>query len=214
MLQTPGLPAAWGLLKNTISSELREDMGTNDITFGQGESKDIPVGTVRRLERLGEIPVAQQLDRLRRAESFGMMVASDIMRSAYTEKRLVRMKGKDGSRIYAMMKAADLPEFDITITADPNVVQFDTDKVNGLLQLFNAPPPVRKQLAKALNISTQTMKEFEDEMKVWEEQQAARQPQGGNTGGGAPTPPAPPPNLGPGGPAGVAPATNGALAGA
>ncbi len=211
LLQAPGLPAAWGQLRSALESDLREDMGINDITFGPGESKDIAVGTVTRLERLGEIPVDDQIASLRREESWGMMATFDIIRATYTEKRLLRMKGKDGSRIFTMFRGADLPNFDIVITTDPNAMQFDAEKVDGLTKIFNpqTPPPLRKMLARALSIPASVVKEYEAEMKQWE----AEHPMPGVPPPGGPAPPLPPPiagRMGPAIPAGIAPPMNGA----
>jgi hypothetical protein len=213
ILQPPGLPAAWSTLRSALESDLREDMGTNDISFGPEQSKDIPVGTAQRLERLGEIPVDDQIASLRREESWGQMVTLDIAISAYTEKRLLRMKGKDGSRIFMMFRAANLPKFDVLITTDPNALKFQAETVDGLRKVFDpsVPPPMRKFLAKALGIPASTVKEFEDEMAEWE---ASQQAPPGMVPPGPPRPPGLPPmggRMGPAIPAGLAPPTNGAL---
>jgi len=211
LVQAPGLPAAWGELRGAQGADLREDMGTNDITFGQNDTKDIPVGTVQRLEKLGEIPVNDQIAAGRREESFGMMVALDIIRAAYTEKRLLRMKGKDGSRVFNLFRGADLPNFDIIVTDDPNALQFQGEIVDNLLKVLNQPPPVQKFLARALNISASTLKDFQEEMKTWQKSQAPPGAgPGGPQGGGPPLPSGIASRMGPATPAGNAPPMNGA----
>lgn len=216
LVQAPGLPGAWPQLRSTLDGDLREDMGINDVSFGPGETKDIPVGTARLQERLGEIPVDDQAQTLRRAESFGQMVTLDIATAAYTEKRLLRMKGKDGSRVFNMFRAADLPRFDVIVTTDPNALQFRAEEVDGLKKVFDpsVPPPMQKFLARALNVPASTIKEYQAEMQQWQEEQMAKMGPPPGMGGPPPGPGGPPPpmggRMGPAIPAGLAPPTNGA----
>jgi len=140
-----------------------------------------------------------------------MMVTLDIIRAAYTEKRLLRMKGKDGSRVFNLFRGADLPNFDILVTDDPNALQFQGETVDNLLKVLNQPPPVQKFLARALNISASTLKDFQEEMKTWQESQAPPGAgPGGPAGGGPPLPPGIASRMGPATPAGNAPPMNGA----
>lgn len=187
--QGSGLPPAWSTFFGSVQNVLMRDMGTSDIVVGPQETKNIPVGTVQAMEQQGEIPVEHHKQKLWQAESIFFGVWLDMIRELWTEKRLVRMLGPQGQVIFQSLRGMDLPNADVTVSAAPAIDNIDPAEVNALLAVLNAPPPMRKLLARKYNIPAQDMQQFEqDEMEWMQKQQSmmGAPPMGGGPGGPMP----------------------------
>lgn len=177
MLQASGLPPAWATLNGAIDNALRADLGTNDVTFGPDQSRDIAVGTMKIQEQLGEIPVAHQIERFQQEESIAFSIVHDIQRACYTDKRFVKTMGRDGIRAGMMMRGSDLPSHTITVTADPMSKMPQSDEIQKMVSIAQNPPYIRNFLARSFNIPRSLMTQLDEEEAQFQQQQAAQMAQ-------------------------------------
>ena len=104
-----------------------------------------------------------------------------------------------------------MPGYDIVVTADPSTIKDTAEDIDKLLKLASAPPPLRRFIARGLNVPLSLVEQLERDEAQFAEQQAAQMvSQVGGAGlnaGAAPAGPGLPPAIaqrmgGPQGPGG------------
>lgn len=193
VLQAPGLPPAWATLERSYDAELRQDMGTTDFALSPDQTRNVPVGTQVIQQQEGEVPIVAKTERWQFEDGVGLNHVYELMRAVLTDEDVVELLGEDGLRYAAMLRAADLPPAQVTITTDPNTLQIRNEDVDALLKLASAPPPARKFLGRKLNVDPKMIAELEADEKAFAESQA---PQPGLVNG-IPRGQTPPPGLPP-----------------
>jgi hypothetical protein len=162
LLQSSGLPVAWGTLHQALQNVFRSATGSADLSIAPSATKDIPVGTLQILEQSGEIPVEHLIEKFRREEGIGFSVAFDIKRATGIRESGVRMQGDEGRWRVTLLRAADLPDMDITVTADPSLKKLDMDHFQALMQFASAPPAMREFAGRALGIPKSEIARLEE----------------------------------------------------
>ena len=188
VMQANGLPPAWGLLQGSLDSQLRQDMGTNDLSMSQENSRNIPVGTIQAMERVNELPVDHQIDRFRLEESIFFGVWFDMWRETTTEQKMVRYHGEQGRTELQAIKGADLPNVDLIVTANPALAKVDGEVIKSMQTLLGMPPYTWEFMARRLNIPISEVNDLKQQMQQDQQAQMQMQAQMG----------APPPGAEPG----------------
>lgn len=170
LIQAAGLPPAWNTLHQAIQGVFRANMGTSDLGLTPQASKDIPVGTVRALVETGEIPVDHHIEKLRRSESPFFGATFDIIRATYSTERMVRFQGEDGGWQVMAIRGADIPNFDVVVTASPELARVDAEEIQGWQTFAATPPEHREFIARRLNIPISEIRKLEEKEKEMAEQ--------------------------------------------
>jgi hypothetical protein len=125
---------------NFWNGQFRTDMGISDLGLTPERSKDIPVGTVKQLERTGEIPVDDHAEQVREAMQTLFGVWYDIKKAIMTQRQIVRLRGPQGSDILLRMRGEQLPNVDVIVGAPPSWNEYDAEKAKQIQQLLLPPP--------------------------------------------------------------------------
>ncbi len=175
-LQGHGVSPGWREIFGQVQSVLMRDMGTSDIAIGSENTRNIPVGTVRAMQETGEVPVEHHKRRMWRALSIALGVWLDMIRDTWTEERMVRLSPENGQEFFQSIRGSDIPNADIEVTAEPSLGRVDAQEIQALQQVFSAPPPQMKLLARKLNVSAGDLAEYEQEMAKFQESNKPQPP--------------------------------------
>jgi hypothetical protein len=199
-VQAPGLPPAWATLESRLDGQLRADLGSTDFALAPDATRDIAVGTKQIQQEEGEIPILDQTASWQFEDGVGLQACYELLRATMTDEELIQVQGEDGKVFPAMIRAAELPRMNITITTDPNTLAIRGEDLDGLAKLMALPKPQRRLAARRFNLPLQELEQLERDEEAFEQEQmqraamAARPP-------GPPMPPRPgmggPPPMGP-----------------
>lgn len=173
--QPSGLNNQWVTYFQAIQGVFAANKGTGDIGLSPNQSKDIAVGTVQTLIETGNIPVDRHIRRFQRFMSLVRTRSYEILRSTLTTARATRVMGPDGVMAVWDIRAAGLPGYDIVTTSEPKITQMEQAQLGNLIQVAQAPPPIRKFLARYLNVSPTDLAQLEADERAYAEQQRQTQ---------------------------------------
>lgn len=177
-----GIAASTVQVWNLIQNNFRADVGTGDVGVAPDQSKDIPVGTINALVESGSIPTDHLIRRLRSGLSRLFGVVHDLQRATWTVERWVRLTGAEGVESWKRMSGATLPTADVRVSADPMSKRMDVEDAKAIVQWYQLPPAIRRELAPKFGIAPSTVERIEQtEMQLQQqamEMQAAAMPGG------------------------------------
>lgn len=185
--QGQGLPAMFPSYYNIINGALQSTLGSSDLGITPENSKDIAASTVRQLSQMANIPVADHKDVLNEEEGVFLGCVLDIQVEHMDVPKAVRYFGPEGQAIVARLRAADIPNVDVIVTAQPTLRTEQIEDLKVFQQWATLPPPIRKIAARRLGLAPSEIAEFEAE--VAKMQQA---PPMGGAPNGPPAPAMPP----------------------
>jgi hypothetical protein len=187
-LQGSGLPTAWNVLWEAIQGNFRANMGSTDIGLTPQQSRDIAVGTIRELIASAEIPVDHLIRRLRRARTVFFNVIYQMIRKTYTPARWTRLLGPDGEWRVMELYGAELPDYDVHVTAEPDLAEIKSDELQNLIEFASAPPPVQEFIRELKNLPISAVRRLQENWKRYNQEQLAQAiAMGGAVGPGAGT---------------------------
>ncbi len=134
--QAPGMNPAMPAFRNMIESQWQH-IGTGDTasSLGPDRSKDIAVGTINALQQSGDLPVQLHAQDLGLQEAIGARVVLDYCR-AYMGDNVVSWVTDEGEVAYANVRGSDLVPLNVTVRADKDWRQQDSDKMQAMAQFF------------------------------------------------------------------------------
>lgn len=191
LLQGNGLPPAWNTLHQAIQGVFKANMGTSDMGMTPTQTRDIPVGTIQALIQTGEIPVDHHIEQLRRAESPFFGALFDMIRATYSTARMVRFQNDNKQWDVLTLRGADLPNFDIVVTASPEQSRLAKEEIEALQIFAQTPAPYREFIAKRLNIPISDVRKIEEAEALEQQKQMQMQMAAGAAMPGQGSPPAP-----------------------
>jgi len=162
-----GLPAVWGM----VQGNFRQNMGSTDIGLSQQQSRDIPVGTIREIVFSAQVPVDHMIRRLRRALTPVMNVLLKLIGKTYTVGQWRELIGPDGVTEMLEVYGAELGDFDVSVTAEPDLSEMDQQELDKLLAFAASPPPVRRFIARLKHIPPGYVRQLEQDEQAWLMQQ-------------------------------------------
>jgi hypothetical protein len=165
-----------------------QHIGSGDFSasLGPERSKDIAVGTANLLQQTGDLPVQLHGMMLAQQESIGAVVALAYCR-AYMGDNVVSWVTDEGDAAYAVVRGSDLVPLNVTVRADKEWRQQDTDKAQALAQFLGMlaplglPPDVNAALVREAGFSSTAAMKLSEGM-----QRAAAGPAGIPPGSGPP----------------------------
>ena len=191
--QAPGMNPAMPAFRNMIESQWQH-IGTGDFagSLGPERSKDIAVGTANLLQQTGDLPVQLHGQAMAQQEAIGASVVLALA-SAYMGDQVVSWVTDEGDAAYAVVRGSDLVPLNVTVRADREWRQQDTDRTQATAQLLlsirdlGLPPPALAALLKDAQLSANVVTTLTDAMQTGPPQPAAGSgpPQLGVVQGGA-----------------------------
>lgn len=142
-------------IHNLIAQDFEAGAGTSDFGLTSEDSKDIPVGTIRTLERVGNIPVRDFLEILREEESIGFGVLLDMLVHTWGPERAVEYLGEEGYYKIKMLQQASLSSMRVVVHAAPNFSRMKAEEMDNTIrwaQLFQMNPALAVLVAQQNNI--------------------------------------------------------------
>ena len=187
-MQAPGMNAAMPAFRQMIQEQWQH-IGTGDFSasLGPERSKDIAVGTANLLQQTGDLPVQLHGMMLAQQEAIGATVALSLA-SAYMGDQVVSWVTDEGEAAYSVVRGSDLVPLNVTVRADKEWRQQDTDRVQAMSQFIGMvgksglPPNVLLAMWKDAGFSASVGAEIANSMQT---PQGAG-PQGTPAGSGPP----------------------------
>jgi hypothetical protein len=172
--QGQGLPSQFPVYYNIINGALQSTLGSSDLGITQENSKDIAASTVRQLSQMANIPVADHKDVLNEEEGVFLGCVLDILVEHMDVPKAVRYFGPEGQAIVQRLRASDIPNVDVIVTAQPTLRTEQIEDLRVFQQWAALPPPVRKIAARRLGLAPSEIAEFEaEQMKMAQTQPPA-----------------------------------------
>jgi hypothetical protein len=150
--QPRGLAQGWTELYGAISNSFRANLGTGEIGLGPGDSKDIPVGTVREIVDSGDIPVDDAIDMVREHDGQGFGVMADMIQCCWNINRWIRFLGPEGQQAFEYFSGADLVDVDVEVMGDPKFDATQAAMLSRWMEWFAMTPPQQMLTARTLNL--------------------------------------------------------------
>lgn len=154
--QGQAVPPGWSEFIGQLRNAFVPNFGTTDIYLDPGNSKNIPVGTLERMQQSKELPVQHHITRLQRRESIFFGVVLDMIRFHWSDRRWVDYEGEDGKVDYKYLQGASLPDCNVMVTAAPIMAKIEQDQAQSLqivAQMFSQNPVVAEVFAQTLGVS-------------------------------------------------------------
>lgn len=153
--QGAAVPNGWSEFITQLRNAFIPNFGTTDIYLDPSNTKNIPVGTLERMQQTKELPVLHHVARLQRRESIFFGVTLDMIRSKWTERRWLDYMGPEGTLEYKLIQGTALPDAHVLVTASPEMAKVSQDDAQGLQMVFGAfmqSPAIGEAMARALNV--------------------------------------------------------------
>lgn len=158
--QASPVPPALFQMYGLVQQGFRADIGTAEMTTGgQAEDlKSVAVGTVKEFVESGNIPTDHLIERIRRELSVFFGVVHDIQRDTWSVQKWVRFRGNRGVMDAKLIAAANLPEADFMVTAEPEFHARTQDELNtvqlwagfgfseAIAELLGVPPTLANKI--------------------------------------------------------------------
>lgn len=194
VIEGSALDSAWPGYWNAVQNVLLAHQGIADLGLTPDTSKNIAVGTVERLNQMGEIPVAHFIRRMNRALAKGYGVHWDYIRHTYTPARLARLE-IDDEYVIDTLKGDDLANFDFIILETPPFSGLEKERAEAaqvLINMATTQPQWLDVFAEVNKLPPSIVRLVKRKLK---EMEMAGQPAPAAPGAGAPgaLPAAPPP---------------------
>lgn len=184
--QGQGLPSSFPVYYNIIHGAVQSTLGISDLGLTAANSKDIAASTVRQLTQMGEIPVADHKDVLNEEEGVFLGCVLDIEVEHMDVPKAVRYFGLEGETIIRRLRASDIPNVDVMVTAQPTLRSEQIEDLKVFQQWAQLLPPIRRIAARRLGLAPSEIAEFEAETLKMQQTQPPL-PVPGGAGGPAPT---------------------------
>lgn len=168
--QGSGIGAGWNVVEGRVDGLLRQDLGSSDINtrIGDDRSRDIAVGTIQTMVAEGETSVDFGIRIWRRMKSRRAQNILSLMTENYTEDRLLRVLGPQGTMEMMGIRASQLPYLKVRATATPTLRQTDSDQLKIVMdwfQLMQQAPALGRYAAKKLNIPPEDVEQIMSELQ-------------------------------------------------
>lgn len=137
VLEGSALDTAWPGYWNAVQNVLLAHQGIADLGLTPDTSKNIAVGTVERLNQMGEIPVAHFIRRMNRALAKAYGVHWDYIRWTYTSQRLARLQ-IDDEYVIDRVRGDNLANFDFVLLESPPFSGLEKERAEASQMLINA----------------------------------------------------------------------------
>lgn len=124
---TVGLDPNWGAVRQVVNTNLTRYVPKGDIGLTEGDSKNIPVGTVELVQQQGEVATNDFIRRCNQELSMFYGVVEDYICATYTPERISRLN-IDGADILLSLSGQDLPNFDYVVAETPEFTGIDKEK--------------------------------------------------------------------------------------
>lgn len=131
--QAPGMNASLPQFRNMLDRQWSY-IGSGDISMPADRSRDVAVGTIEALQRSGDLPVQMHRDIMQAEEAIAFGVVLDYERAYRSDAELVQWISDEGELQSANVRGADLVDVNVMITASPDSVQLDADKMQAVAQ--------------------------------------------------------------------------------
>lgn len=177
-------------LYNILSTVSDKNESSSRVSIGPGETKDIPVGTMKQMIDSGNVPNNMFIQAIYAAESISFTNLSCYLRKFDTEQRHVRFRGKTGKLEWALIRGIDMPDVDVVCSAGPVLSNVRQEEIQAVQDLAAMPPALRRIAGRSMGIDETLMDELDEAQK----EMAAMMPSAPGKPG-APKPPAPQPQM-------------------
>lgn len=201
-----GSGVAPGLLQfhEMMLAPFRSATGTQDLALSPEQSRDIPVGTIQQLSRVGNVPVRQHREMIDEENSIFYGVVLDMLVQCWGPARWMETLGPNGVYELKELRQAALSSLKVVVSAAPSLSDIRSEEIGNFKEFvatMASDPAAGILLARLQSIPMSLVRDYmQNRAKV-----AA-------AFGGAPTPGTPPPGKArPGLNGGNPPIANGAL---
>lgn len=151
-------------LDDRIQSLFKSSDGTSDIAVAPGDSKDIPVGTIRAMTATGNVPLDEHGELLYDCESFEFGALAETLRVCAAEGMGVRHSDKrTGQSSFKQVYGAYMPRVEVVVSAGPNLDDADAAQLDTYQKLARVPPPYRRGMAKFAKVNAEVVQQIADD---------------------------------------------------
>lgn len=148
-------------LATLLHGRFQEAKGTNDVSIGPEDTKNIPVGTIRTMARLAEIPMENQRQMIYEALGPWMGCINAMQIHYWTDERKIRVVGPDGAIGWLQLTGDDIPFVEVVIGGPP---KFDEARIANLDMLDRLLAyegnPAAQETAAALSGGTNVLRQY------------------------------------------------------
>lgn len=166
--QGQAVPQGWSEFLSQLRAAFIPNFGISDVRVEPGNTQNIPVGTMEKMQQSGELPVQHHITRLQRRESILFGVVLDMIRHYWTERRWIDYMGPEGSIDYKLIQGTSLPDANVSVTASPSLQKIEQDQAQALeivFSKFRESPAIGKAMAKALGVPPDQIAELQKELE-------------------------------------------------
>jgi len=139
--QPKGLPDELVAFMQMVNNDFRADIGIGQLNLTPDQTRDIPVGTVTRLERSGDTPVDDKGATVRETLSPWIGTWYDLEKATMTDRVARRMRGPNGEEMVRRMRGEELPNIDVIVTNEDSWDDFDMERAEKIMPIMQQQDP-------------------------------------------------------------------------
>jgi len=141
LIQSNGAPAALLSMWQAFTAELNQNSGTGDVALTADQVKGTTASTLQQAIETGEIPIDHVIQKFRRMLTPVVGVILDMLRAVLTPEQAIRYEGEDGMETYEAIHGQQLPNADVSISAEPELARIDSEEAVAWQRFVTETPP-------------------------------------------------------------------------
>lgn len=131
--QAPGMNSAMPAFRSMLDRQWSY-IGTGDIAMPADRSRDVAVGTIEAMQKMGDLPVQMHRDLLNTQESIAYGIVLDFIRAYMDDATLVQWVTDKGELASVRVRGADLVDANVVLSAAPDWRALDSDRIQAVAQ--------------------------------------------------------------------------------